>query len=58
LQFTFEVRQITLIPSYILRMLPYLFTIAILVIITRSKETRRRAAAPAALGLPFEREEF
>jgi general nucleoside transport system permease protein len=58
LQFTFEVRQITLIPSYILRMLPYLFTIAILVIITRSKGIRRRAAAPAALGLPFEREGF
>ena len=56
LQFTFEVRQITLIPSYILRMLPYLFTIAILIIITRSKGTRRRTAAPAALGLPFERE--
>jgi ABC-type uncharacterized transport system permease subunit len=37
---------------------PYLFTIVILVIITRSKGIRRRAAAPAALGLPFEREGF
>jgi general nucleoside transport system permease protein len=55
-QFIFEVRQIALLPSYILRMLPYLFTIAILVIITRGKGIRRRAAAPAALGLPFERE--
>ena len=58
LQFTFEVRQITLLPSYILRMLPYLFTIAILVIITRGRGSRRRSAAPAALGLPFERERF
>jgi simple sugar transport system permease protein len=58
LQFTFEVRQITLIPSYILRMLPYLFTIAVLLLITRSKGARKRAAAPAALGLPFEREGF
>jgi len=56
LQFTFEVRQMTLVPSYILRMLPYLFTIAVLILITRSKGDRRRAAAPAALGLPFERE--
>ncbi len=56
LQFTLEVRQVALIPSYILRMLPYLFTILILVVVTRSKEVRRRAGAPAALGLPFERE--
>jgi ABC-type uncharacterized transport system permease subunit len=41
--------------SIILRMLPSLFTIAILVIITRSKGIRGRATAPAALGLPFER---
>jgi general nucleoside transport system permease protein len=57
LQFYFDARQLTVIPSYILRMLPYLFTIAILVIITRSKTVRRRSAAPAALGLPFKREE-
>jgi simple sugar transport system permease protein len=57
LQFYFEARQLTLIPSYILRMLPYLFTIAILVIITRWKRVRKRAGAPAGLGLPFQREE-
>jgi simple sugar transport system permease protein len=57
LQFYFEARQFTLIPSYILRMLPYLFTIAILVIITRWKTVRKRAGAPAGLGLPFQREE-
>ena len=56
LQFTFEAEQITLIPTYILRMSPYLLTIATLVIVTRSQETRKRAGAPAALGLPFERE--
>jgi ABC-type uncharacterized transport system permease subunit len=38
-------------------MLPYLFTIAILVIITRRKTVRKRAGAPAGLGLPFLREE-
>jgi ABC-type uncharacterized transport system permease subunit len=57
LQFYFEARQITLIPSYMLRMLPYLFTIAILVIITRQKKVRKRVGAPAGLGLPFQREE-
>ncbi len=56
LQFTFEARQVTLIPSYILRMLPYLFTITVLVLITRSKRVRKGVAAPAALGLPFDRE--
>jgi simple sugar transport system permease protein len=56
LQFTFEARQITVIPSYILRMLPYLFTIGVLVLITRSKRTRPLASAPAGLGVPFVRE--
>jgi ABC-type uncharacterized transport system permease subunit len=57
LQFYFEARQIDLVPSYILRMLPYLFTIVILVIITRGKTVRKRVGAPASLGLPFQREE-
>jgi general nucleoside transport system permease protein len=57
LQFYFEARQIDLVPSYILRMLPYLFTIVILVIITRRKTVRKRVGAPASLGLPFQREE-
>jgi ABC-type uncharacterized transport system permease subunit len=57
LQFYFEARQIDLIPSYILRMLPYLFTIVILVIITRRKTVRKRVGAPASLGRPFQREE-
>jgi hypothetical protein len=35
-------------------MLLSLFTIAILIIVTRSKGIRRHAAAPAAPGFPFE----
>lgn len=56
LQFTLEARQIGLLPSYLLRMLPYLFTILILVLTTRSKGARKRSGAPASLGIPFERE--
>jgi simple sugar transport system permease protein len=56
LQFTMEARQITVIPSYLLRMLPYLFTVAVLVLITGSKRTRQRHGAPASLGVSFERE--
>jgi ABC-type uncharacterized transport system permease subunit len=57
LQFYFEARQFTLIPSSILRMSPYLFTITILVIVTRRKVVRKRSGAPASLGPPFQREE-
>jgi ABC-type uncharacterized transport system permease subunit len=56
LQFTLEARQINLLPSYLLRMLPYLFTIVILMLITRSKGARKRSGAPASLGIPFQRE--
>jgi ABC-type uncharacterized transport system permease subunit len=37
-------------------MLPYLFTIAVLVLITSSKRIRKRSGAPASLGVSFERE--
>jgi ABC-type uncharacterized transport system permease subunit len=40
--------------SILLRMLPYLFTLAVLVVIT---VVRRQAAVPAALGRPYFREE-
>jgi simple sugar transport system permease protein len=56
LQFYFQAAGITIIPGYILRMLPYLFTIGVLVAITRSESARKRVGAPAALGTPFERE--
>jgi general nucleoside transport system permease protein len=44
------------IPIFFVSMLPYLFTIAVLVVIARGNLTRR-LAAPAALGSTFVREE-
>jgi simple sugar transport system permease protein len=38
-------------------MLPYLFTIVVLVIITWWEAFSKRVGAPAALGLPYVREE-
>jgi simple sugar transport system permease protein len=55
-QFYCQAAGITLIPSYILRMLPYLFTVGVLVVITHWKSAKMRVGAPDALGLPFERE--
>jgi general nucleoside transport system permease protein len=46
----------TQISPFFLNMLPYLFTIAVLVLATR-ETVRRRIGAPAALGLPYVREE-
>ena len=46
----------TSISPFFLNMLPYLFTIVVLVLATR-ETVRRRVAAPAALGLPYFREE-
>lgn len=42
--------------GYFLNMLPYLFTVVVLIIGAR-EAMRRRAGAPAALGLPYVREE-
>jgi general nucleoside transport system permease protein len=47
----------TTIPAAFLAMLPYLLTIAVLVIITWWDTFRKRVGAPAALGLPYVREE-
>lgn len=44
------------IPSFFVSMLPYVFTIVVLVAISRGS-TRRRLAAPAALGNAYVREE-
>ena len=44
------------VSSFFLNMLPYLFTILVLVIATR-ETARRRIGAPAALGRPYLREE-
>jgi len=44
------------VSSFFLNMLPYLFTIAVLILATR-ETVRRRLGAPAALGRPYVREE-
>lgn len=44
------------VPTYFLMMLPYVLTIAILVLASRAS-LRRKIGAPAALGLPYAREE-
>ncbi len=43
-------------PVYLLKMLPYLFTLVVLVAVSRGR-WRRRFGAPAALGKPYAREE-
>lgn len=45
-----------MIPSFFLKMLPYIFTIIVLVMVTRETK-RRRVATPEALGLAYCREE-
>lgn len=55
-QFYCQAAGLTLIPGYILRMLPYLFTIGVLVLITRWEAAKKRLGPPGALGVPFERE--
>ncbi len=47
----------TTIPAAFLGMLPYLFTIIVLVMITWWEAFSKRVGAPAALGLPYVREE-
>jgi simple sugar transport system permease protein len=56
-QFYCQAAGLTLIPSYILRMLPYLFTIAVLAVVTHWKTAKKRVGPPEALGIPFEREQ-
>ena len=56
-QFYCQAAGLTLIPSYILRMLPYLFTIGVLALITHWKTAKKAAGAPESLGVPFEREQ-
>ena len=56
LQFWFQATGQELVPAWLLRMLPYLLTIAVLAVVQGSPKLRRRAGAPADLGLPFSRE--
>jgi len=54
--FALQAKGITVIPAEFLAMLPYLLTVVILVVLTANRRTRG-AGAPAALGLPFVRDE-
>ncbi|ABO50691.1 nucleoside ABC transporter membrane protein [Desulforamulus reducens MI-1] len=45
-----------MIPSFFLKMLPYFFTIFVLIMVTR-KAMANRVGSPGALGLPYDREE-
>jgi simple sugar transport system permease protein len=47
----------TTIPAAFLNMLPYAFTVVVLVVITWWEAFRKRVGAPAALGIPYMREE-
>lgn len=47
----------TEIPATLLNMLPYLMTIAVLIIITVWENRRMSTGSPAALGAPYQREE-
>lgn len=47
----------TSISANLLNMMPYILTITVLVMITWLEAFRRRVGAPAALGLPYSREE-
>ncbi|SHK12276.1 ABC transporter permease [Desulforamulus aeronauticus] len=44
------------IPSFFLKMLPYIFTILVLIMVTR-KAMANRVGSPGALGVPYDREE-
>ncbi|HEY3315640.1 MAG TPA: ABC transporter permease [Bacillota bacterium] len=53
---TFRLQALgVVIPSFFLKMLPYLFTIIVLVIATR-ETVSRKSASPEALGLAYDRE--
>ena len=55
LQFYFQAVGIELIPAYILKMLPYVLTIVVMIVVNAGMG-RRRFSGPAALGVPFSRE--
>jgi general nucleoside transport system permease protein len=55
-QFTFQAQEISFPPQVWLQMMPYLLTIVVL-IVTSSPAAQRRLGAPAALGVPYSRDE-
>lgn len=54
--FALQAAGIRVIPAELLTMLPYLLTIAVLIVLSAT-DTRRRLGAPAALGVAFVRDE-
>ncbi|MEQ8221387.1 MAG: ABC transporter permease [Candidatus Eremiobacterota bacterium] len=56
LQLRIQATGIANIPAPLLKMLPYIFTILVLLIATKGA-ARKRIGAPAALGIPYVREE-
>jgi len=56
LQFYFQATGLEWAPTWVLRMLPYLLTIGVLVLVTSLEGARRGVGAPADLGVPFARE--
>lgn len=57
LQFYFQAVGVELIPSFVLKMLPYVLTIAVMVAVNAGKDRRQGPLGPAALGLPFSRDD-
>lgn len=55
LQFYFQAVGVELIPAYVLKMLPYILTIVVMILVNAGR-TGRRFGGPAALGIPFNRE--
>lgn len=55
LGFRLQTLNVTISP-YFLKMLPYVFTIAVLILVTK-RNMSKRMGAPQALGLPYDREE-
>jgi general nucleoside transport system permease protein len=55
LQFYFQAVGLSLIPAYVLKMLPYILTIVIMIFVNTGR-AGRRFGGPAALGIPFNRE--
>jgi len=56
LQLRIQATGIANIPAPLLKMLPYIFTILVLLIATKGA-ARKRIGSPAALGIPYVREE-
>lgn len=54
--FTLQAADITFVPAEFLSMLPYVLTVLVLVALS-FRDIRARAGAPAALGLPYVRDE-